>query len=136
VPSSLTEMLWAMQPEATEATEAAEGAPNPGGGAAGGPPPGCGGPGQQTLIMMVLMFGIIYLLMIRPQQKKQRETEAMLKALRVGDTVRTSGGIRGEIMDLTDTEVTLLIAEKTKINVLRTYILGKEEKKSVADKIK
>jgi preprotein translocase subunit YajC len=136
VPSSLTEMLWAMQPEATEATEAVEGAPQQKGGPAAGAPPGCGAPGQQTLIMMVLMFGIIYLLMIRPQQKKQRETEAMLKSLRVGDRVRTSGGIRGEIVDLDDTEVTLLIAEKTKINVLRTYILGKEEKKSVADKIK
>jgi preprotein translocase subunit YajC len=129
-------MLWAMQPEATEATRAVEGAPAQQGAPGGAPPVGCGGPGQQTLIMMVLMFGIIYLMMIRPQQKKQRETEAMLKALRVGDTVRTSGGIRGEIMDLTDTEVTLLIAEKTKINVLRTYVLAKEEKKSVADKIK
>ena len=136
MPSSLSEMLWAMQPEATEATEAAEGAPQPGGGAAPGPPPGCGGPGQQTMIMMVLMFGIIYLMMIRPQQKKQRETETMLKSLRVGDRVRTAGGIRGEIVDLTDTEVTLLIAEKTKINVLRSYIMGKEEKKSVDDRIK
>jgi preprotein translocase subunit YajC len=136
VPSSLTEMLWAMQPEATEATQATEGAPHKDSGSAGGPPVGCGGPGQQTLIMMVLMFGIIYLMMIRPQQKKQRETETMLKSLRVGDRVRTSGGIRGEIVDVSDAEVTLLIAEKTKINVLRTHILGKEEKKSVADKVK
>ncbi len=136
MPSSLSQMLWAMQPEATEATEAVQGAPSQGGGQQTAPLPGCGGPGQQTMIMMVLMFGIIYLMMIRPQQKKQRETDAMLKALRVGDRVRTTGGIRGEIMDLTDTEVTLLIAEKTKINILRNYIMGKEEKQSVADRIK
>ena len=136
MPPSLSQMLWAMQPETTESTEAVQGTPSQGGGQAA-PPPGCGGgPGTQTLIMMVLMFGIIYLMMIRPQQKKQRETEAMLKALRVGDRVRTTGGIRGEIMDLTDTEVTLLIAEKTKINILRSHITGKEEKQSVADRKK
>jgi preprotein translocase subunit YajC len=124
-----------MQPEPTEATETVQGSPSQNGGQTA-PPPGCGGPGLQTVIMMVLMFGIIYLMMIRPQQKKQRETEAMLKALRVGDRVRTTGGIRGEIMDLTDTEVTLLIAEKTKINILRNHIMGKEEKQSVADRRK
>lgn len=134
MPSSLTEILWAMQPEATEAVEGAPSQP-PGGESTSVPPLGCG-PASQPLVLMVLMFGVIYLLMIRPQQKRQKETETMLKSLRVGDKVRTSGGIRGEIVDLTDTEVTLLIAEKTKINVLRAHIGNKEEKKPVAEKRK
>ena len=54
----------------------------------------------------------------------------MLKALRKGDKVRTSGGIRGEIADLTDTEVNLIIADKVKINVLRSHIATRIERPS------
>ncbi len=75
--------------------------------------------------MLALMFGVFYFLLIRPQQKRQREVDNMLKALKKGDSVRTSGGIRGEITDLNDTEATLLIADKVKINVLRTNIATK-----------
>jgi preprotein translocase subunit YajC len=71
------------------------------------------------------MFVLFYFLMIRPQQKKQREMDDMLKALRRGDIVRTSGGIRGEIVDISDRDVTLLIADKVKINVLRAHIASK-----------
>ena len=49
----------------------------------------------------------------------------MRKALKRGDIVRTSGGIRGEITDISDADVTLLIADKVKINVLRSHIAGK-----------
>lgn len=80
------------------------------------------------MLMLVMMFGVFYFLLIRPQQKKQRETEAMLKALRKGDKVRTSGGIRGEVMDLTDTEVTLRIDDKVKVNILRSHVAGKIDK--------
>jgi preprotein translocase subunit YajC len=72
--------------------------------------------------MLAVMFAVFYFLLIRPQQKKQREIEDMLKALKKGDKVRTSGGIRGEIIELTDTDVGLLIADKVKINVLRSHI--------------
>jgi preprotein translocase subunit YajC len=71
------------------------------------------------------MFVLFYFLMIRPQQKKQREMDDMLKALRRGDIVRTTGGIRGEIVDIGDADVTLLIADKVKINVLRAHIATK-----------
>jgi preprotein translocase subunit YajC len=80
---------------------------------------------MQPLLLMAVMFGVFYFLLIRPQQKRQRETDAMLKALRKGDKVRTSGGIRGEVIDLTDTEVNLLVADKVKINVLRSHIASR-----------
>lgn len=75
------------------------------------------------LAVMVLVF---YFLLIRPQQKREREREAMLKSLKKGSVVRTTGGIRGEITDLTDRDATLLIADRTKINVLRSHIAGVE----------
>ena len=109
-----------MQPEGT-------GTVAPSGGTQGGAPKGPGGmgPTEFNLVMLALMFGVFYFLLIRPQQKRQRETDALLKSLKKGDIVRTSGGIRGEITDLTDTEVTLLVAEKVKINILRSHIAGK-----------
>jgi preprotein translocase subunit YajC len=108
-----------MQPEAT--TTGSEPARSTGGAA----PAASGWANAQPLVFIVVMFGIFYFLLIRPQQKRQRETDDMLKALRKGDKVRTSGGIRGEIVDITDSEVTLLIADKVKINVLRSHIASR-----------
>lgn len=120
--------LFLMQPEATSGeTTQPDGAPAPQGGPAGG------GGGELQLILLPLMFVLFYFLMIRPQQKKQREMDALLKGLRRGDIVRTSGGIRGEIVDLTDAEVTLLIADKVKINVLRSHITSKGDTAKAAE---
>lgn len=116
----LTESLASLQPEPTSpGTEPAPGAPT----GPGGPPGGCAS--VQPLILMAVMFGVFYFLLIRPQQKRQRELDDMLKALRRGDKVRTTGGIRGEVADLTDTEVTLIVADKVKINVLRSHIASR-----------
>ncbi|MBN1653590.1 MAG: preprotein translocase subunit YajC [Deltaproteobacteria bacterium] len=90
---------------------------------------GCGQGGIESLIPLFIMFAVLYFLLIRPQQKRQKTTETMLKALRVGDKVRTSSGIRGEIVDLREQEVDLLIADKVRINILRSHIAGKEEAK-------
>jgi preprotein translocase subunit YajC len=113
-----------MQPEPT--TGAPE--PAPGGGPGGPGPGGCAS--VQPLVLMAVMFAVFYFLMIRPQQKRQRELDDMLKALKRGDKVRTTGGIRGEVVDLTDSEVSLLIADKVKINVLRSHIASRIEKGS------
>lgn len=80
---------------------------------------------EVQMLMLALMFGVFYFLLIRPQQKRQRETDNLLKSLKRGDVVRTSGGIRGEISDITDQEVTLLIADKVKINILRSHVASK-----------
>ena len=80
---------------------------------------------EMQLLMLALMFGVFYFLLIRPQQKRQREIDNLLKSLKKGDQVRTSGGIRGEIVDLTDQEATLLIADKVKINILRSHVASK-----------
>lgn len=133
----LTDSLFALQPEATApSTGAPSSGPEPGGPAG---PGGCAGAASSQLLLLGVMFAVFYFLLIRPQQKRQREQDDMLKALRKGDKVRTTGGIRGEIADLTDTEVNLIIADKVKINVLRSHIAQRIERPSAegtADDVK
>lgn len=84
--------------------------------------------------MMVAIFAVMYFVMIRPQQKQQAAHQAMIKGLRKGDIVRTDGGIRGEIISMTDTEVKLLIADKTVINILRGRIQGPDQAQAAGAK--
>ncbi len=114
---SLYEFLtWLFQPEATG------GGGGNGGGEAVAPTGGCA---TQAGLLLVMML-IFYFMLIRPQQKRQKEHDAMLKSLRKGAIVRTTGGIRGEIFDITDREVTLLVHDKVKLNVLRSHVAGAE----------
>ena len=82
-----------------------------------------GGFGDYSMyIMMAVIFGIFYFLMIRPQQKKQKELKAMLDNLAYGDTVVTTGGIHGRVTGLSDSVITLEIADKVRIKVSRGAI--------------
>ena len=76
------------------------------------------------LLMMLSIFVIFYFLLIRPQQKKAKEHQVFLSNLKKGDMVVTSGGLHGEITGLTDTVVTLEIAENLRVKVSRQHILG------------
>jgi preprotein translocase subunit YajC len=87
--------------------------------------------------MLAMMMVVFYLVAIRPQQKKQKEHDNLLKSLKKGQKVRTTGGLRGEIADFKNEhgeEVVLLVADKVKLNVLRSQIASlvesAEEKKS------
>lgn len=102
-------------------------APAPGGG--GTPPPGpmgCGG-GTEQIGFLLLMFAVLYFLMIRPQQKRAKQHEQMLGALKKGDIVRTNGGVRGEVTALDERDVTLEIADRTRIKVLRSHVAGLDQ---------
>jgi preprotein translocase subunit YajC len=83
---------------------------------------GTGGGDLSFIIMMAILFLIFYFLIIRPQQKKQKEVRDMLSSLGYGDQVITTGGIHGKITGLTDTVVTLEIADKVRIKVSRNFI--------------
>ena len=90
----------------------------PGGGGGGG----AAGGDFSFIIMMGILFAIFYFLLIRPQQKKQKEVKNMIANLAHGDLVMTSGGIQGKVTALTDTVVTIEIADKVKIKVARNFI--------------
>ena len=58
-----------------------------------------------TLIWIVALFGIMYFLMLRPQRKEQKRLQAMLGSMEVGDSVVTTGGFYGVIIDMTEEDV-------------------------------
>ncbi len=113
------ELLFLFQPEAAGSPTPAESAPPAG---TEQVPAGCGG--IENLGLLVVMFAVMYFLILRPNQRQQKQRDAMLKALKKGDAVRTSGGIRGEITALSGEEVTLLVAPKVKLQVAKQNILG------------
>lgn len=75
-----------------------------------------------NLFPLLLIFLIFYLLLIRPQQKKQREHQRMIENLKVGDDVLTSGGLYGRIVDVKKDVLTVEIAPNTRVRVARSYI--------------
>ena len=100
----------------------------PGGGSAPAPGPmGCGGGGAEQIGFLLLMFAVLYFLMIRPQQKRAKEHEKMLGELKKGDIVRTNGGIRGEVTALDERDVTIEVADRTRIKVLRSHVAGLDQ---------
>ncbi|MCX7949023.1 MAG: preprotein translocase subunit YajC [Treponemataceae bacterium] len=75
-----------------------------------------------SLIPFLLVIGIFYFLIIRPQNKKQKETEKMLASLKKGDKVVTIGGVHGIIHAVKDTTVVLKVDDATKIEFSRNAI--------------
>ena len=97
-----------------------------------------GGSGAlESLLPLVLIFVVFYFLLIRPQQKKQKQHREMLQALRRGDRVVTAGGIIGQITKVnSETELTLEIAESVRVKVARgmiSDILAKTEDQEEED---
>jgi preprotein translocase subunit YajC len=94
---------------------------------------------NSLLIPTMLIIGIMYFLMIRPQQKRLKEHQAMVATLRRGDTIVTSGGIIGKVARVDEQEVQIEIAEGVKIKVVRSTISevrGKPEGASTPAKAK
>jgi preprotein translocase subunit YajC len=79
----------------------------------------------QPIILMVLMFGIFYFVLIRPQAKKQRELQEMLKKLDKGDEVITRGGLIGKITGVNGDVLVIELQEKVRVRVPRAYIEGR-----------
>ena len=77
-----------------------------------------------SFLPLILIFGIMYFLLIRPQQKKMKETKAMVDALRRGDQVLTQGGILGKVSKVGDDGVLEVeIAEGVRVKMPRHTIL-------------
>jgi len=75
---------------------------------------------------LVLMFVVFYFLLIRPQQKRQKELDQTIQNLKKGDRVVTSGGLIGTIMGIQNDYVILKVGDgETKIEVLKSAVTGK-----------
>ncbi len=86
-----------------------------------------GGIGQllsSPLPMMIAIFAIMWFLLIRPQQKKQKEHRQLLDNLKKGDLIITSGGLHGRITGTSDTTLTVEIADKVRVKVSRAHVAG------------
>lgn len=88
------------------------------------------GGGLLVWLPWILIFVIFYLLLIRPQQKKQKQHRTLLDSLRKGDRVVTSSGMFGTIVGINEKEniVVLKVGENVKIEFLRTSVAGRVSK--------
>lgn len=77
-----------------------------------------------SFLPIILIFGVMYFLMIRPQQKRQKEHQSMLSAIQKGDKVQTNGGIIGTVTGLDQTTLTVEIAPQVRVKVGRNYVAG------------
>lgn len=94
----------------------------------GAPPAsGQGGAGSMlpTLIMFGAIFVIMYFLMIRPQQKKQKEQQKLINELQKGDKVITSSGIYGTVQDTDEETVLLKVSDNSNIRFVKSAVSQK-----------
>lgn len=93
--------------------------------AMGAPSGGEGGNPLTAFLPLIIIFAIFYFLLIRPQQKRAKDHRNFLDSVSRGDEVITTGGLIGKITGLTDDVVTLEVADKVKVKVVRAQIAGK-----------
>ena len=91
-------------------------------------------PAWMQFVPFVIIIGVFYFFLIRPQAKKQKETQAFLQGLKVGDQVITQSGILGRITAMTDTVTTLEVANNVQIKFLKTQVLTSQAVLQVAKK--
>lgn len=89
---------------------------------AGAADAGASGGVLTMLLPFVAMFAVFYFLLIRPQQKKQKQRNSMLSQLTKGDKIVTIGGLHGTIMEITDDTVVLRVNDVTKMTFDRNAI--------------
>jgi len=105
------------------------GAPEASGGQAADPT----GQMISTLVMFAALGLVFYFLILRPQNKKQKETKKMMDALKKGDKVQTIGGIRGSVWLLKDDSVVLKCDDNVKIEFVRSAIANVLEQKAAEE---
>ena len=88
--------------------------------------------GLAQLLPLVLIIGVFYVLLIRPQQKRQRQLQETIASLKIGDRVITNGGIIGVITTVRDSSFIIRSADKSILEVARTAIadLDREPEKN------
>jgi preprotein translocase subunit YajC len=80
---------------------------------------GQGSGGFSAFVPLILMFVIFYFLLIRPQQKKNKEHREMIASVKKGDRIVTTGGIFGRVTGMDENTLTIEIAEKVRVKMVR-----------------
>ncbi|MGH3441469.1 MAG: preprotein translocase subunit YajC [Nitriliruptorales bacterium] len=86
-----------------------------------------------SILIFVLFIAVMYLLLIRPQQKRQKDHRQMLESLRVGDDVVTIGGMHGRVDTLTDSYVDLEVTEDIVLRFQRSSIAKNVAEETAAE---
>ena len=83
--------------------------------------------GLAQMLPIFLIIGVFYFLLIRPQQKRQRQLQETIATLKIGDRVVTTGGIIGVITTVRDTSFIIRSADKSILEIARSAIAGIDE---------
>jgi preprotein translocase subunit YajC len=90
---------------------------------------GAGGLGM--FVPMIVIFAIFYFMLIRPQQRKEKERRAMIAAVKTGDRIVFAGGILGTVVNVKETTLMVKVADNVKFEILRaavSRVMDKDEK--------
>lgn len=88
--------------------------------------------GLLQMLPILLIIGVFYFLLIRPQQKRQRQLQETIATLKIGDRVVTTGGIIGVITTVRDTSFLIRSADKSILEIARSAIAGIDEESQKA----
>lgn len=88
--------------------------------------------GLAQFVPIILVIGVFYFLLIRPQQKRQKQLQETISNLKIGDRVVTTGGIVGIITAVRDTSFYIRSADKSILEIARTAIAGIDEESKQA----
>ena len=89
------------------------------------------GSNVQSIIIMVVLLVVMYFMLIRPQNKKDKQDREMRSNLQVGDEIMTVGGIYGKVVRIREDRLTIASgAEKTKLEITKTAVANKVEEKA------
>ena len=86
------------------------------------------------MLLPLLLIPVLYLVMIRPQQKRQKQWQDMLKNLKTGDRVTTAGGIRGIILSIKDDAIVIRVApDNLKLEIAKNAIASVTTQESASE---
>src|SRR5215216_4402914 len=83
--------------------------------------------GLAQMLPIFLIIGVFYFLLIRPQQKRQKQLQETIATLKIGDRVVTTGGIIGVITTVRDTSFLIRSADKSILEIARSAVAGIDE---------
>jgi preprotein translocase subunit YajC len=89
-----------------------------------------GASGLLQFLPIILIFVVFYMLLIRPQQKRQRQLQETISTLKAGDRIVTTGGVIGTVTSVRDTSFLIRSADKSILEIAKTSVAGIEQEES------